>query len=169
MNFLIYVITSISTDKKFIHFLKLVQQKSIASNSIKNLCSFNFDVFESWQNIIFWMKTFCFLQYRKIESTKHSRSAVLVSLRRNYWNITRNWYIRNINKKINMDGQNKQQSNLSVSIQVMLFVHGDLWSHYSVELLFINVAIGTFCMGEGWRSGFQPRPGFFWRSLSCVL
>ena len=34
-------------------------------------------------------------------------------------------------------------------------------THYSVELLFINVAIGAFChpfsVGEGWGSGLWPR------------
>ena len=43
----------------------------------------------------------------------------------------------------------------------MQFGHEDLMTHYSVELLFIIVAIGTFChpfsMEKGWGSGLWPR------------
>ena len=41
--------------------------------------------------------------------------------------------------------------------QMWRFGLEDLLAHYSVELLFINVAIGPFChpfsLGEGWWSG----------------
>ena len=44
---------------------------------------------------------------------------------------------------------------------MMLSVHGDLLTHYSVELLFINVAIGAFghpfSEGEGWLSELWPK------------
>ena len=42
-----------------------------------------------------------------------------------------------------------------------LFVHWDLLSHYSLELLFINIAIGAFyhpfSVGERWWSELWPR------------
>ena len=63
--------------------------------------------------------------------------------------------------------QNKQQSNLS-AVQQVLFVHGDFLSHYSVELLFINVAIGAFCTpspwGRGGGVGYGLGPGWVLRS-----
>ena len=46
--------------------------------------------------------------------------------------------------------------------------------HYSVELLFINVAIGTFChlfsVGEGWPSGLWPRAWVFLEIFElCII
>ena len=42
-----------------------------------------------------------------------------------------------------------------------LFVHWDLLSHYSLELLLINIAIGAFyhpfSVGERWWSELWPR------------
>ena len=50
---------------------------------------------------------------------------------------------------------------VSIKIQEWLYGQGDLWTHYSVEILFINVAIDAFCrtfsMEEGQRSGLRPR------------
>ena len=55
----------------------------------------------------------------------------------------------------------KQQSNLSGSNTICEIVKMDLWTHYSVELLFINVAIGAFChplsQGRRWGSDLWPR------------
>ena len=55
---------------------------------------------------------------------------------------------------------------------MILFVHRDLWMHYSVELLFNNVAIGAFghlfYVGEGRLSGLWPRAWVFLEILELV-
>ena len=64
------------------------------------------------------------------------------------------------------NSQVKQAAKQFISIYYMkLFVHWDVLTHYSVELLFINVAVGALChifsVGEGWQSGLRPRAWVF--------
>ena len=53
------------------------------------------------------------------------------------------------------------------------YVKGDLMIHQSVEIMFINVAIGTVChpfsKGEGGGIGYGLGPGCFLTFLRCLL
>ena len=42
---------------------------------------------------------------------------------------------------MNIDGQNKQQSNLSVSLQLMLIGRGDLLTYYSLQLFCLIMSL----------------------------
>ena len=57
--------------------------------------------------------------------------------------------------------QAKQAAKQFFSINYFkLFVHLDLMTHYSLDILLINVAFGAFChpfsMGEGWWCELWP-------------
>ena len=56
---------------------------------------------------------------------------------------------------------------------MLLFIHGDLLTHYSVELLFINVDIGAvrhpFSKGEGLWSGLRPRACVFLEIFELLI